>query len=911
VASSQNLGSAHEEGPLRLIDISRVARPFRLLSFGNYFLLIGGIEGLLGVLGTAFTSSFDTYTGIFLLIASAEYGFCAWVGWRNIGVLGAAVHRYTMAALLSLALFAAILSGVFGFQLANLPSMDAKGGKEAFIFLFYYAFITVVALAAAVALAVLHRVSMPGMNVTLREFLKRSLVEDSKHDPHGLPARNPRLGVILLVLGILWLFGIQMIPNDWILANQSSVQTFNYIQQIGFVFLIYARQYFQPDFKTLRAGDPRAPVLFLRSFQDDEKINYQQADGSLFDFSLESRLATHFSAIGPFIAVGEPKDKLPHLGAIRVQLSDAEWQGSVVGWMDEASLIVVMAGWTKWVSWELEGIVSRGHVGKLVLVFPQIKTRFWGKGRRQVSASGRLGNLNTAFSGTIWAAGLRKLQEVGKPERIRSIIFEPDGHVIAITSKARNRESYHLAALLAHDFIVRRQNIIGSSAHFAENAAPTPVVEGFGSMGARAFAAILDAILIATIYTLSMAHLPENLPHAVRVALAALLGLAYYWLSEGLAGATVGKAIAGIEVRRDDSKPCGMLPALIRNALRIVDAIGLYLVGFLIAHSSPGRQRLGDRLAGTLVVRKRRAGFVRVLFGTVWIAFFAFGAQKWLASAPSLSALTGGTPSMEPLPANMPVRATGNLKAGNFKYVDKQNGPPRSSVFKPGEPMNIGYQITGAKRDGNGAADLKMVLSVIDPNGLSVAEPHVLEFHEPISRAQLIQAWQGLLLPEFAPGGEYHIDAKVHDGVANSDLEFEPTFTVDAPAVGPAHGLEIRDLGVSAAEGGAPAQNVTVHPSDTIFMSCALYGLQFDKNHRKVKVALVLLGPNGSVEFEKKNYFEIDDEVFYHPATYREIITGHLSLTAEAKPGVYTEKYTLTDEIAGRSTEASVTFQME
>jgi len=44
---------------------------------------------------------------------------------------------------------------------------------------------------------------------------------------------------------------------------------------------------------------------------DDEQLNYQRAESALFDFSLESRLAEHYSAIGPFIAVGKPGDELP------------------------------------------------------------------------------------------------------------------------------------------------------------------------------------------------------------------------------------------------------------------------------------------------------------------------------------------------------------------------------------------------------------------------------------------------------------------------------------------------------------------------------------------------------------------------------------------------------------------------
>ncbi|RQD69471.1 MAG: RDD family protein [Tindallia sp. MSAO_Bac2] len=82
-------------------------------------------------------------------------------------------------------------------------------------------------------------------------------------------------------------------------------------------------------------------------------------------------------------------------------------------------------------------------------------------------------------------------------------------------------------------------------------------------------------------------------------------GVLYYVLMEGLVGATLGKMAMGIQVRKLDGSLCGIGPAAVRNVLRIVDALPtLYIVGIILISNSPMNQRLGDRVANTVVVKK-------------------------------------------------------------------------------------------------------------------------------------------------------------------------------------------------------------------------------------------------------------------------------------------------------------------
>jgi uncharacterized RDD family membrane protein YckC len=89
--------------------------------------------------------------------------------------------------------------------------------------------------------------------------------------------------------------------------------------------------------------------------------------------------------------------------------------------------------------------------------------------------------------------------------------------------------------------------------------------------------------------------------------LAFVVTIAYYVVMEATRGATVGKMALGLKVVKADGSKPDFGAAIIRNLLRIVDSIPFfipYLLGAILIWTSPTRQRLGDRVANTMVVRK-------------------------------------------------------------------------------------------------------------------------------------------------------------------------------------------------------------------------------------------------------------------------------------------------------------------
>jgi uncharacterized RDD family membrane protein YckC len=79
----------------------------------------------------------------------------------------------------------------------------------------------------------------------------------------------------------------------------------------------------------------------------------------------------------------------------------------------------------------------------------------------------------------------------------------------------------------------------------------------------------------------------------------------YYAVLEALFGASVGKLVFGMRVTmRDGSRATG-IAVVLRNAVRIPEAMLLYIPAAVSCVASPQRQRLGDHVARTVVVRRR------------------------------------------------------------------------------------------------------------------------------------------------------------------------------------------------------------------------------------------------------------------------------------------------------------------
>ncbi|MGI8766943.1 MAG: stage II sporulation protein M [Gemmatimonadaceae bacterium] len=150
-------------------------------------------------------------------------------------------------------------------------------------------------------------------------------------------------------------------------------------------------------------------------------------------------------------------------------------------------------------------------------------------------------------------------------------------------------------------------------------------IAGIGSRGA---AAALDAIIcvaslivLAVVAAFAVGFLGtkgklEMMPPSASWIFAAYVIVqfvviwGYYVLFEGLwDGQTPGKRVMQLRVVRDGGYSVSFEASAVRNLLRVVDAmpIPLYLIGIVAAMLNRSRKRIGDLVAGTIVIKEGRA----------------------------------------------------------------------------------------------------------------------------------------------------------------------------------------------------------------------------------------------------------------------------------------------------------------
>lgn len=222
-------------------------------------------------------------------------------------------------------------------------------------------------------------------------------------------------------------------PTQAFLYNAIGIVAILSIFPIGLFIARVARHIMQRRADALILSGRYAPIVFLRSFQDENvrvaPISYVRRVTRLFP-RLEEVVLKTVAKMGPPIAIGLPGEKMRRLGAMRAYYGNDTWQPAFKDWVARAHLIVAMAGTTPWALWELRYILEHGLAAKLILVFPAA-----------TDERDRWNKIEPAIAGTPWHAAWAATQ----PGNVRTLAFFPGGTIQAITSAGRAQADYEFA----------------------------------------------------------------------------------------------------------------------------------------------------------------------------------------------------------------------------------------------------------------------------------------------------------------------------------------------------------------------------------------------------------------------------------------------------------------------------------
>ena len=156
---------------------------------------------------------------------------------------------------------------------------------------------------------------------------------------------------------------------------------------VGGILLRTGMKHSAPRGEEILLEDERPPIVYLRSFADE---TYDSRVGSFIRGAFAPRISSdvpawasqeqlllgkYLSKIGPYIAVGRPGEPLPELGASRIYVGE-QWQERVLDLLKRAKLVILRAGSTKGLQWELEQLRASANPGKILMILPVARKHY-------------------------------------------------------------------------------------------------------------------------------------------------------------------------------------------------------------------------------------------------------------------------------------------------------------------------------------------------------------------------------------------------------------------------------------------------------------------------------------------------------------------------------------------------------
>jgi signal peptidase II len=128
---------------------------------------------------------------------------------------------------------------------------------------------------------------------------------------------------------------------------------------------VLSRRERAPGADDATAADGRRPVLYLRPFTIDAQVAVVGPSTVTFEELVAPEIER---AVGPMVALGDPADHLPTLGAAKAYERDDTWRAYVARMAERACCVLLVEGTTEGLRWELEHLRKAADPGRLMLL---------------------------------------------------------------------------------------------------------------------------------------------------------------------------------------------------------------------------------------------------------------------------------------------------------------------------------------------------------------------------------------------------------------------------------------------------------------------------------------------------------------------------------------------------------------
>lgn len=213
-----------------------------------------------------------------------------------------------------------------------------------------------------------------------------------------------------------------------------------------------ARQTKAAGLDEVLAADQRPPVLYLRPFEREDDVFASLTDNECraldipvlnpqalrHPVTFEAYLArTVQTELGPFVALGDPEDYLPPLGAARKYFSDESWRESFLELLTTSVCTVTTVGHSENLLWEMQTLRAGGHHTRLFVLTRPVRKSWW---RRIFPARSKpLLREWSAFAAVLKRCGLTLGDYPGNGATIG---FDQHGHAHVIAANAQSPHDY-------------------------------------------------------------------------------------------------------------------------------------------------------------------------------------------------------------------------------------------------------------------------------------------------------------------------------------------------------------------------------------------------------------------------------------------------------------------------------------